>query len=182
MMRLTMAFWVMACAAFTVVAADKDAVWGKKLDGAVASLRALKAEVKPGEAMEFELRVKNVSGDKVRSLTGRGGERMSPCTWKFQFGEWTWEPPGLSYAMVPLKRGETVGVRCLVAPKREELNAEQRRRFLPAKFRHRKTGAELAHLPAGTYRVQGWSYNGRGRAKLWTNPIEIRIQGEKDGR
>ena len=69
-------------------AIEEKIAWGKEIDGLVANLRALTPAVKPGEPIEFEILVKNVSKKDVRLYSGRAREKTSPCTWSFRFGQW----------------------------------------------------------------------------------------------
>ena len=85
--------------------------WGKETRGQVANLRALRTEVKSGEPIEFEIRVKNVSNRDVGLPSGRADEKMSPCFWMFYFDQWEWRSAQLGSRIVPLKPGETVSVR-----------------------------------------------------------------------
>ena len=138
--------------------------WGKETRGLVANLRVPKTEVKSGEPIEFEIRVKNVSDRDSGLPSGRGDEKMSPCFWTFYFDQWEWCPPHLSARIVPLKPGETVSVRCLVATTPD------------TPFRHMQNKNESDRLPEGTYRVRA-IYNGDDGIK--SNTIEVRIT---DGR
>jgi len=147
--------------------------WGKETRGQVANLRALKTEVKSGEPIEFEIRVKNVSDRDSGLPSGRADEKMSPCFWTFCFDQWEWRSAQLAARIVPLKPGETVSVRCLVATTRDSMTAEQKeRRFFVAPFRHMQNKKESDRLPDGTYRVRA-IYNGDDGIK--TNTIEVRI-------
>ena len=146
--------------------------WGEETRGQVANLRALKTEVKSGEPIEFEIRVKNVSNRDVYLPSGRGDEKMSPCFWTFCFDQWEWRSAQLSSRNVPLKPGETVSVRCLVATTRDSMTAEQKRRFFHAPFRHMQNKNESDRLPEGSYRVRA-IYNGDDGIK--SNTIEVRI-------
>lgn len=152
---------------------DEQIEWGKETRGQVANLRALKTEVKSGEPIEFEIRVKNVSDRDVHLPSGDADEKMSPCFWTFYFDQWEWRSAHLSARQVPLKPGETVNVRCLVATTRDSMTAEQKeRRFFHAPFRHMQKMNESDRLPEGSYRVRA-IYNGDDGIK--SNTIEVRI-------
>ena len=145
--------------------------WGKETRGQVASLRALTNAVEPGEPIEFEICVKNVSNEDVHLPSGQGGEKMSACFWTFYFDQWEWRSAQLSCRIVPLKPGETASVRCLVATTQESMTAEQKRRFFfHAPFRHLQNNNKSDRLPEGIYRVYGKLDNG-----LESNSIEVRI-------
>jgi hypothetical protein len=152
--------------------------WGKETRGLVANLRALKTEVKSGEPIEFEIRVKNVSNKDVGLPSGQGDEKMSACFWTFYFDQWEWRSAHLSARIVFLKPGETASVRCLVATTRDSMTAEQKeRRFFHAPFRHMQNKKESVRLPEGTYRVSaimGTLDNG-----VKTNTIEVRISDRR---
>jgi hypothetical protein len=147
--------------------------WGKETRGQVANLRALRTEVKSGEPIEFEIRVKNVSNRDVHLPSGRADEKMSPCFWTFYFDQWEWRSAHLGARIVPLKPGETVSVRCLVATTRDSMTAEQERRFFPAPFRHTESKNEADRLPEGTYRVR--ALHGTLEDGYTSNTIEVRI-------
>ena len=148
--------------------------WGKETRGLVANLRPLKTEVKSGEPIEFEIRVKNVSDKDSGLPSGQADEKMSPCFWTFYFDQWEWRSAHLSCRIVPLKPGETVSVRCLVATTRDSMTAEQKeRRFFHAPFRHMQNKNESDRLPEGTYRVRA-IYNGDDGIK--SNTIEVQIK------
>ncbi len=155
-------------------AGEMKIVWGKESNGLVANLRALTTAVKPGEPIEFEIRVKNVSKKEIRLL---GHLKPSPATWSFNFGQWKWSPPGLSLPSVLLKPVDTTSVRCLVATTRDSLTAEQKkRRFLDAPFRNVNNKKESVRLPEGVYRVRAASrfINARDRKVLiGTNTIGV---------
>lgn len=156
---------------------DERIEWGKETRGLVANLRVPKTEVKSGEPIEFEIRVKNVSDRDSGLPSGRGDEKMSPCFWTFYFDQWEWSPPHLSARIVPLKPGETVSVRCLVATTQDSMTAEQKeRRFFTAPFRHMQNKNESDRSPEGNYRVRA-IHNGDDGIK--SNTIEVRIT---DGR
>ena len=164
-------------------AVEEKIAWGKETDGLVANLRALKTAVKPGEPIEFEIRVKNVSKKDVHLYSGREREKTSPCTWSFRFGQWDWISPSLSLRAVPLKPGETASVRCLVATTRDSLTAEQKKRhFFDAPFRNVNNKKESVRLPDGVYRVRATSQFINARAKgsfVETNTIEVRIMDRR---
>lgn len=148
--------------------------WGKETRGQVANLRALKTTVKSGEPIEFEILVKNVSDKDVGLPSGRADEKMSPCFWTFYFDQWEWRSAHLGARIVPLKPGETVSVRCLVATTRDSMTAEQKeRRYFPAPFRHMQNKKESDRLPAGSYRVRAIS--GTLDDGYKSNTIEVRI-------
>ena len=148
--------------------------WGKETRGLVANLRALKTEVKSGEPIEFEIRVKNVSNRDVYLPSGHADEKMSACFWTFCFDQWEWRSAHLSARIVPLKPGETVSVRCLVATTRDSMTAEQKeRRFFHAPFRHMQNKNESDRLPEGSYRVR--AINGTLDDGIKSNTIEVRI-------
>ena len=148
--------------------------WGQETRGQVANLRALSTEVKSGEPIEFEILVKNVSDRDVHLPSGRADEKMSPCFWTFYFDQWEWHSAHLASRIVPLKPGETVSVRCLVATTRDGLTAEQERRFLfHAPFRHMQSKNESDRLPAGSYRVR--AIHGTLDNGVKSNTIEVRI-------
>ena len=160
-------------------AVEEKIAWGKETDGLVANLRALTPAVKPGEPIEFEIRVKNVSKKDVHLYSGRAREKTSACTWSFRFGQWEWISPSLSLRAVPLKPGETASVRCLVATTRDSLTAEQKkRRFFDAPFRNVNNKKESVRLPDGVYRVRAASQFISAREEssfVETNTIEVRI-------
>jgi hypothetical protein len=150
--------------------------WGKETRGKVANLRALKTQVKSGEPIEFEIRVKNVSNKDVYLPSGQADEKMSPCFWKFSFDHWEWRSAHLSSRLVPLKPGETVSMRCLVATTRASMTAEQKHRFSfppPTPFRHLQNMDETDRLPKGIYRVR--AIDGTLDDGLKSNTIEVRI-------
>ena len=151
--------------------------WGKETRGQVANLRALKTVVKSGEPIEFEIRVKNVSNKDVGLPSGDADEKMSPCFWTFYFDQWEWRSAHLAARIVPLKPGETVSVRCLVATTRDSMTAEQQRRFFHAPFRNMQNKKESDRLPEGSYRVR--AIHGTLDNGLQSNTIEVRIS---DGR
>ena len=162
-------------------AAEEQIAWGKETDGLVANLRALTPAVKPGEPMEFEILVKNVSKEEIRLL---GYKKPSPSTWVFNFGQWVWLSPQPSLPSVALKPGDTASVRCLVATTRDSMTAEHKSRFLGkrwgadvAPFRNAKNKKESLRLPEGVYRVRASSpFISAGRkAAIETNTIEVRI-------
>lgn len=167
--------------------AEERIAWGKESNGLVANLRAVTTAVKPGEPIEFEIRIKNVSDVDVHLL---GHLEPSPTTWSFDFGEWGWRPPGLSLPVVPLKPGDTISVPCLVATTRDSMTAEQKRRFLTnngvdvAPFRNVTNKKESVRLPAGVYRVraatQGFFGSDRNQRNvtLETNAIKVRIDDD----
>jgi len=147
--------------------------WGKETRGQVANLRAQEAVVKSGEPIEFEIRVKNVSDRDVHLPSGRADEKMSPCFWTFYFDQWEWRSPHLSSRNVPLKPGETVSVRCLVATTRDSMTAEQQSRFFHAPFRHMQNKNEADRLPEGNYRVR--AIYGTLEDGIKSNTIEVKI-------
>jgi len=147
--------------------------WGKETRGQVANLRALKTVVKSGEPIEFEIRVKNVSNRDVGLPSGRADEKMSPCFWTFCFDQWEWRSAQLSSRQVPLKPGETVSVRCLVATTRDSMTTEQKERFFHAPFRNMQNKKESDRLPEGSYRVR--AINGTLDNGIKSNTIEVRI-------
>lgn len=148
--------------------------WGKETRGQVANLRALKTVVKSGEPIEFEIRVKNVSNRDVYLPSGRADEKMSPCFWTFYFDQWEWRSAHLSARNVPLKPGETVSVRCLVATTRDSMTAEQKeRRFFHGPFRHMQNKNESDRLLEGSYRVR--AIHGTLDDGIKSNTIEVRI-------
>ena len=151
-------------------AVKEKIAWGKETDGLVANLRALTTTVKPGEPIEFEVRVKNVSKKDVHLYSGRAGEKTSPCTWSFRFNQWRWVSPQLSLAAVPLKPGETTSVPCVVT-------AEHK--YVP--FRNVNNKKESVRLPEGVYRVRAVSsfINARNQKVLVeTNTIDVRIDDD----
>jgi hypothetical protein len=156
---------------------EEKIAWGKETRGEVASLRALTTAVEPGEPIEFEIRVKNVSNEDVGLPSGLAGERVSACFWTFYFDQWEWCPPQLQARIVPLKPGETASVRCLVATTQESMTAEQGLRFRfpgPVPFRHIQNKNESDRLPEGNYRVRAM----RGTIEshgVESNTIEVRI-------
>ena len=156
-------------------AVKEKIAWGKETDGLVANLRALTTTVKPGEPIEFEVRVKNVSKKDVHLYSGRAGEKTSPCTWSFRFNQWRWVSPQLSLAAVPLKPGETTSVRCVVT-------AEHKKRHLSdVPFRNVNNKKESVRLPEGVYRVRAVSsfINARNQNVLVeTNTIDVRIDDD----
>ena len=144
--------------------------WGKETDGLVANLRALTTTVKPGEPIEFEVRVKNVSQNDVHLYSGRAGEKTSPCTWSFRFNQWRWVSPQLSLAAVPLKPGETTGARCAVTAEHKDVP-----------FRNVNNKKESVRLHEGVYRVRAVSsfINARKQKVLVeTNTIDVRIDDD----
>ena len=150
---------------------EEKIAWGKETRGLVANFRALTTAVEPGEPIEFELRVKNVS-DKDLLVTS-SGEKLSACFWTFYFDQWEWRSAQDSARVLPMKAGETVSVRCLVATRRDSMTAEQKTRFRfppPVPFRHVQNKNETDRLPEGTYRVYGKLDGG-----LESNTIEMRI-------
>ena len=150
-------------------AVKEKIAWGKETDGLVANLRALTTTVKPGEPIEFEVRVKNVSKKDVHLYSGRAGEKTSPCTWSFRFNQWRWVSPQLSLAAVPLKPGETTSARCVVT-------AEHK--YVP--FRNVNNKKESVRLPEGVYRVRAVSRFLHARDQfVETNTIDVRIDDDK---
>ena len=151
-------------------AVKEKIAWGKETDGLVANLRALTTTAKPGEPIEFEVRVKNVSKKDVHLYSGRAREKTSPCTWSFRFNQWRWVSPQLSLAAVPLKPGETTSARCVVT-------AEHK--YVP--FRNVNNKKESVRLPEGVYRVRAVSsfINARNQKVLVeTNTIDVRIDDD----
>ena len=156
-------------------AVKEKIAWGKETDGLVANLRALTTTVKPGEPIEFEVRVKNVSKKDVHLYSGRAGEKTSPCTWSFRFmkkgiDQWRWAPPLLSLAAVPLKPGETTSARCVVTAEHKYVH-----------FRNVNNKKESVRLPEGVYRVRAvsWFINARNQKVLVeTNTIDVRIDDD----
>ena len=65
-------------------AVEEKIAWGKETAGLVANLRALTPVVKPGEPLEFEILLKNVSQKEIQLL---GYKTPSPATWVFNFGQ-----------------------------------------------------------------------------------------------
>jgi len=152
-------------------AVKEKIAWGKETDGLVANLRALTITVKPGEPIEFEVRVKNVSKKDVHLYSGRAGEKTSPCTWSFRFNQWRWVSPQLSLAAVPLKPGETTSARCVVTAEHKYVH-----------FRNVNNKKESVRLPEGVYRVRAVSsfINARNQKVLVeTNTIDVRIDDDK---
>ena len=152
-------------------AVKEKIAWGKETDGLVANLRALTTTVKPGEPIEFEVRVKNVSKKDVHLYSGRAGEKTSPCTWSFRFNQWRWVSPQLSLAAVPLKPGETTSARCVVTAEHKYVH-----------FRNVNNKKESVRLPEGVYRVRAVSsfINARNQKVLVeTNTIDVRIDDDK---
>ena len=152
-------------------AVKEKIAWGKETDGLVANLRALTTTVKPGEPIEFEVRVKNVSKKDVHLYSGRAGEKTSPCTWWFRFNQWRWVSPQLSLAAVPLKPGETTSARCVVTAEHKDVP-----------FRNVNNKKESVRLPEGVYRVRAVSsfINARNQKVLVeTNTIDVRIDDDK---
>ena len=152
-------------------AVKEKIAWGKETDGLVANLRALTTTVKPGEPIEFEVRVKNVSKKDVHLYSGRAGEKTSPCTWSFRFNQWRWVSPQLSLAAVPLKPGETTSARCVVTAEHKDVP-----------FRNVNNKKESVRLPEGVYRVRAVSsfINARNQKVLVeTNTIDVRIDDDK---
>ena len=152
-------------------AVKEKIAWGKETDGLVANLRALTTTVKPGEPIEFEVRVKNVSKKDVHLYSGRAGEKTSPCTWSFRFNQWRWVSPQLSLAAVPLKPGETTSARCVVTAEQKDVS-----------FRNVNNKKESVRLPEGVYRVRAVSsfINARNQKVLVeTNTIDVRIDDDK---
>jgi hypothetical protein len=99
---------------------------------------------------------------------------MSACFWTFYFDQWEWRSAQLGARIVPLKPGETLSVRCLVATTRDSMTAEQKeRRFFHAPFRHMQNKKESDRLPEGTYRVR--AIHGTLDDGYKTNTIEVRI-------
>jgi hypothetical protein len=159
-------------------AVEEKIAWGKETRGQVASLRALATAMEPGEPIEFEIRVKNVSKEDVYLPSGLGGEKMSACFWTFYFDQWEWRSAQLSCKNVPLKPGETASVRCLVATTRGSMTAEQERRFpflSPVPFRHIQSRQESDHLPAGSYRVRAMIGTIENGYRVESNTIEVRF-------
>ena len=166
-------------------AVKEKIAWGKETDGLVANLRALTTTVKPGEPIEFEIRVKNVSKKDIRLL---GHLKPSPAAWVFYFGQWEWNPPIPSLPSTPLKPGDTATVRCLVATTLDSLTAEQKRRLLGSRnlpgvgpFRNVNNKKESVRLPEGVYRVRAVSsfINARNQKVLVeTNTIDVRIDDD----
>lgn len=153
---------------------EEKIAWGKETGGLVANLRALTTVVKPGEPIEFEIRVKNVSNEDAGLPSGLAGEKVSACFWMFYFDQWEWRPPQLQARIVPLKPGETASVRCLVATTPDSMTAEQGLRFRfpgPVPFRHIQNKNESDRLPEGNYRVRA-KLDGNG---VESNIIEVRI-------
>jgi hypothetical protein len=160
---------------FTV---EEKIAWGKESLGQVANLRVLTPAAQPGEPIEFEVRVKNVSDKDTHLPSGLGSEKMSACFWTFYFDQWEWRPSQLSCRVVPLKPGETASVRCLVATTRESLTADQKERFRfspPAPFRHVQNKTESDRLPEGSYRVRAMLND-----RLESNLIEVRIINSRE--
>ncbi len=150
-------------------AVKEKIAWGKETDGLVANLRALTTTAKPGEPIEFEVRVKNVSKKDVHLYSGRAGEKTSPCTWSFRFNHWRWVSPQLSLAAVPLKPGETTSARCVVTA------------ISDVPFRNLNNKKESVRLPEGVYRVRAVSsfINARNQKVLVeTNTIDVRIDDD----
>jgi hypothetical protein len=147
---------------------------GKETRGLVANLRALTATVKPGEPIEFEIRVKNVTNKDI--LVTSSGEKLSACFWTFYFDQWEWLPAQDSCRVLPMKAGETVSVRCLVATTRESMTAEQERKLLLATpFHHMQNKNATDHLPEGSYRVHAVLGRLGVGDPLQSNTIEVRI-------
>ena len=167
-------------------AVKEKIAWGKETDGLVANLRALTTTVKPGEPIEFEIRVKNVSKKDIGLL---GAGKPSPAAWLFSFGQWVWTPPVPSLPITPLKPGDTATVRCLVATTLDSLTAEQKRRLLGSRnlpgvgpFHNVNNKKESVRLPEGVYRVRAvsWFINARNQKVLVeTNTIDVRIDDDK---
>lgn len=161
---------------------EEKIAWGKESKGLVANLRALTTTVKPGEPLEFEIRIKNVS-EKETYVWGH--KKPSPAAWMFYFGPWEWRPPIPSLPHTPLKPGDTASVRCLVATTRDSLSAEQKRRLVGkrwvpgvAPFRNADNKKESVRLPEGVYRVRATTRGFTGGDRdtfLNTNTIEVRI-------
>lgn len=157
---------------------EEKIAWGKETRGQVASLRALTPAVEPGEPIEFEIRVKNVSNEDVYLPSGLGREKMSACFWTFYFDQWEWRSAQLSCRNVPLKPGETASVRCLVATTRGSMTAEQERRFPfppPVPFRHIQSKDESDRLPEGSYHVRAMIGTIKNGYRVESNTIEVRI-------
>ena len=152
---------------------EEKIVWGKESNGLVANLRALTTDMQPGDPIEFEIRVKNVSNEEV-FLPGH--KQLSPFAWSFNFGQWEWSILH-SLPIVPLEPGDTASVRCLVATTRDSLTDEQKeRRFNAVPFRSVKDPAKkLVRLPEGSYRVRASSWIPGSRVRLETNTIEVRV-------
>ena len=165
-------------------AVKEKIAWGKETDGLVANLRALTTTVKPGEPIEFEIRVKNVSKKDIRLL---GHLKPSPAAWLFSFGQWVWTPPVPSLPSTPLKPGDTATVRCLVATTLDSLTAEQKRRLLGSRnlpgvgpFHNVNNKKESVRLPEGVYRVRAVSRSLHARDQfVETNTIDVRIDDDK---
>ncbi len=158
-------------------ASEVNFEWGKENRGQLGSLRALTPAPQPGEPIEFEVRVKNVSDKDTHLPSGLGSERMSACFWTFYFDQWEWRTAQLSCQPVPLKPGETASVRCLVATTGDSLTADQKDRFRfspPAQFRHVLNKTESDRLPEGTYRVRAMLND-----QLESNLIEVRIKNRR---
>ena len=156
---------------------EEKIAWGNELRGQVANIRVLTPAPQPGEPIEFEVRVKNLSDKDTHLPSGLGSEKMSACFWTFYFDQWEWRTAEMSCKAVPLKPGETASVRCLVATTGDSLTAEQKARFRfppPAPFRHVLNKAESDRLPEGTYRVRAM-LNGQ----LESNLIEVRIKNRR---
>ncbi len=154
---------------------EEPIAWGKETRGQVASLRALTTAVEPGEPIEFEIRVKNVSDKDIYLQSGRGGEKMSACFWTFYFDQWEWRCAQLSCRLVPLKPGETASVRCLVATTPDRMTAEQNTRFFHAPFRHLQNENKTDCLPEGNYRVRAMLGTIKNGDSVESNTIEVRI-------
>ena len=146
--------------------------WGKETAGLVAKFRAVKNIVKPGEPLEFEILVKNVSKKEMTLGTLNG--RLAHYTWRFQVGDWEWSSPGPSLMGMRVKPGETESVRCLVATKRDSLTDEQKRLYHAGPFRNLKTVKRTAYLPEGVYRVRA-AYPTGNNTFLEPNAIEVRV-------
>ena len=171
----------MAGVAITLLAVAGDAAptaketWGKESNGLVASLHAKKTQFVPGEAMAFELAVKNVS-DKARTLT-RGGSQTG---WTLQFGDWNWEVTsarGLQmYVPLVLKPGESK-ILALGAGGTYRSIGSEGWNFVWQGPQKRPVASRDA-LPPGSYRVTAMYADDAlptGTGGLQTGPIEIQI-------